>query len=459
MKRRSVRQTRHRSLLCFVSIIFILQTFATFVFGQTSDPSSSYTFVTVDVPLPDEQLGFTHLSDINDEGQIAGGFTNSLLGPYGFLLDFNKKVRSTEIRCPGRHVLGTAPQSINTHGEIAGFASVVVEKIKIPQSPQKLLITKISGFFRERTGQCTIIDFPGANLTEAAGVNDGGQVVGDYRDANTGIFHGFLWDADQFLTIDVPFSGARSTAPAGINDTGQIVGFYFDNNVTGSFPNGHIHGFLYDNGLFTSFDFPDAVATLPSDINDNGQIVGIFDTGDSIGRSFVLDDGTFTTFDVPFPGVLFTELSGINNQGQIVGRYVESNPDDPVNPFLSHGFVASPNVNSPLVASLTEGWPLDPKKPDAVPQLWNYETQKVATNREADAQICFFDDTSRFALSNARFCTTSTKISDKTREELEKRLDELARTYAETHDEKVKDEIETLSLRFPDLRNPSNDIM
>jgi probable HAF family extracellular repeat protein len=410
-----MRKPGHRLLLCFASIVIVLQTFATLTFGQTSEPSS-YTFATVDVPLPDRQLGFTSFQDINDRGQIVGAFTNSDLGPYGFLLNFKKKVRSTEIRCPGKDVVSTAPQSINGHGEIAGFATVVVERIKIPQPPHKILITEIKGFFRDRGGKCTIIDFPGANLTEATGVNDGGQVVGDYRDANTGIFHGFLWDAGQFLTIDVPFPETSLTGPSGINNVGQIVGFYDDDNV------GNRRGFLYDNGIFTSFDFPDAVVTLPFDINDNGQIVGLFvvDRG-SIARSFVLDDGTFTTFDVPFPGILFTEVRGINNQGQIVGRYVENNPDDPVNPFPSHGFVASPNVNSPLVASLIEDRPLDPKKPNAVPQLWTYESQKVVTTRAADGQLCFFDDTSlasvAIALSKAGLCTTGVTVPDGTREE------------------------------------------
>lgn len=162
----------------------------------------------------------------------------------------------------------------------------------------------------------------------------------------------FFGDNGQFLTFDVPFPEATSTAPGGINNIGQIVGFYFDNNVTEQFPNGPTRGFLFDNGIFTRLDFPGAVATFPGDLNDEGQIVGIFAAdGDSIGRSFVFDAGTFTVFDVPFSRVVATQVSGINNDGQIVGRYIQSNPSDPVNPFPSHGFVATPNVNSPLVGN------------------------------------------------------------------------------------------------------------
>ena len=225
----------------------------------------------------------------------------------------------------------------------------------------------------------------------------------------------------SFLTIDVPFPGARLTAPSGINNIGQIVGFYFDNNVTESFPNGHVHGFLYNDAIFTSFDFPDAVSTLAFDINDNAQIVGVFssDPTSSIARSFVLDDGTFTTFDVPFSGVVGTVVRGTNNEGQIVGRYLESNPDDLVNPFPSHGFIASPNVNSLLVASFTEGRPLDPKKPNPVPQLLPDESQKVVTNIEAGGPLCFFDDTTPaafvFATSKAGLCKSGMTMVDETR--------------------------------------------
>lgn len=142
-----MRKTSQCLGVTFAVIMLVLQTFASVAFGQ----ATSYTFSTIDVPLPNGQLGFTSLADVNDEGQIVGGFTDSLLGPYGFLLNFKKKIRSTAIRC-GKDVVATEPLSINRHGEIAGFATVVVERIKIPQPPFKIVITKTSGFFRDRTG-------------------------------------------------------------------------------------------------------------------------------------------------------------------------------------------------------------------------------------------------------------------------------------------------------------------
>jgi probable HAF family extracellular repeat protein len=303
-------------------IIFSLRPLLGLAFGDTSViQPGSHSFISIDIPNASEQLGFTSLADINDDGEITGGFTNS--SGFGFLLD---KFSSTDIQCPGsvNAAPNAQPQSINKHGEIAGFCGVG---------------GRLHGFFRSKKGKYTLLDFPRANLTEAVGINDDGQVVGDYRDSS-GRFHGFFWDAGLFLTIDVPFPEATLTGPNGINNVGQIVGFYFDNNATELFPNGHAHGFLYDNGIFTSFDFPDSSATLPTDINDHGQIVGVYADNENIDipHGFLLENGRFTTINVPFPDVIFNDVSGINNRGQIVGRYLESNPGDPVNPFFHHGF-------------------------------------------------------------------------------------------------------------------------
>jgi probable HAF family extracellular repeat protein len=332
------------------------------VLGDTlATQVSSYIFITVDIPTSSGQFGFTSLDDINNQGKIVGGF---VAGPVGFLLD--EKTKFTDIECPGA-IDNTAPKSINKRGEISGFCFTG---------------GRLHGFFRDKKGKYTLLDFPRANLTEAVGINDDGQVVGDYRDSD-GRFHGFFWDDGLFLTFDVPFTEATLTAPNAINNVGQIVGFYFDNNVTASFPNGHAHGFLYHNGLFSSFDFPGASATLPVDINDHGQIVGIYGDNDMVAHSFLLEDGRFTTFEVSFPGVVFTDISGINNRGQIVGRYLESNPDDIFNPFFNHGFIATPKSepksNPQLFVSKPNHSPNFKQWSEDIGDLINHRAQGGAT--------------------------------------------------------------------------------
>ena len=63
-------------------------------------------------------------------------------------------------------------------------------------------------------------------------------------------------------------------------------------------------------------------------INARGDIVGFY--ADSAGRQhgFLLQDGLYTTIDVPLAGVRATIANGINAQGEIVGQYVlPINPD------------------------------------------------------------------------------------------------------------------------------------
>ena len=70
-----------------------------------------------------------------------------------------------------------------------------------------------------------------------------------------------------FTTIDIP--GAVGTAISGINDRGQMIGVYGD-------ANGTPHAFLLDNGVVTIIDFPNALVTIPFGINNRGQVVGLY---------------------------------------------------------------------------------------------------------------------------------------------------------------------------------------
>src|SRR5438093_12324652 len=57
---------------------------------------------------------------------------------------------------------------------------------------------------QENTGaNFTILDFPGAGDTTANGINNEGETVGRYVDAQ-GKSHGYLLSEDGFTTVDVP---------------------------------------------------------------------------------------------------------------------------------------------------------------------------------------------------------------------------------------------------------------
>ena len=92
----------------------------------------------------------------------------------------------------------------------------------------------------ENQGTYSIVQFPGASLTNARGVSPSGEVVGVYRLG--GVNHGFARLADDlanFTSIDFP--GAASTRVLGISPHGDIVGSYALDG-----PLGIGHGFLLE---------------------------------------------------------------------------------------------------------------------------------------------------------------------------------------------------------------------
>jgi probable HAF family extracellular repeat protein len=297
-------------------------------------------FTTIDAPGGTSTIAI----DINDSGQIVGvAFTDYIvdgLGP-AFLRDANGVF--TRINIPGG--LGVIPYGINNSGQIVGDYSTaarvghgflldngVVTNIDVPDATGFTVVYDINdggqlagaydlaghGYLKDTIGNFTTIDHPKAiGLTgEPIGINNLGQIVGAYTDAN-GIFHGFLRDERGFTKIDFP--GAMLTQPYKINDQGQVVGGYIDLG-------GRSHGFLFDNGVFTQIDFPcpqPIAATVAYDIDNNGRIVGLYvDEETGIFHGFLRDSsGTFTSIDVTEDNAIDTAIYGINDQGQMTGVY------------------------------------------------------------------------------------------------------------------------------------------
>jgi uncharacterized membrane protein len=94
-----------------------------------------------------------------------------------------------------------------------------------------------------------------------------------------------------------------------------IVGIYSE--VESTLPvSSPVHGFLFDNDVFTRIDVPGALSTLALGINNRGQIVGAY-SDEAIGHGFLLQKDTFTTIDAP-GAVLSTAAFSINERGQIL---------------------------------------------------------------------------------------------------------------------------------------------
>ncbi|MGA7127769.1 MAG: hypothetical protein WBZ19_15775 [Chthoniobacterales bacterium] len=171
--------------------------------------------------------------------------------------------------------------------------------------------------FTNQTAQDLGIESTASSLLETAyGVNDSGQIVGRYQNAD-GATHAFLYASGQLTDLG-SLGGANSEALA-INVNGLIVG---DSQMTG----GTIHAFVFDSGAMKD------LGTLPGftnasfarGVNNTGQIVGESDSNNQ-KRAFVYNNGQMsdlTQAAINMRQAGFSALdvaNGINNQGWIAG--------------------------------------------------------------------------------------------------------------------------------------------
>jgi hypothetical protein len=129
------------------------------------------------------------------------------------------------------------------------------------------------------------IDFPGAVLTNAQGINDLGEIVGFYTD-RAGRTHGFVRSGELFRSIDYP--RAEATQALGIGPAGDIVGTYQRPGeagpIAGAVP---IHGFLRTKrGGFFKVDYPGHENTIAQRILPDGTILGCYHDGDRMMSMF-----------------------------------------------------------------------------------------------------------------------------------------------------------------------------
>jgi hypothetical protein len=83
--------------------------------------------------------------------------------------------------------------------------------------------------------------------------------------------HGFLLDDGHFSSIDFP--NANTTDAWKITDAGDVVGDWSDN---GSPQSGSVHEYLLHAGEFRSIDLSDVLATSTRKVNLAGQFIGIY---------------------------------------------------------------------------------------------------------------------------------------------------------------------------------------
>jgi len=224
----------------------------------------------------------------------------------------------------------------------------------------------------------TTIYYPGSTFTLVKGVNDYGELVGEYWTPlpnNKHETHAFSYDGSAYHDIDRNPAGGLNEA-WGINNAGVITadgningvygGYYgMENNFTNftgtlfdindvNMMVGSSSGqpFIYDNvqDSYANINVPWGNRSATVGINNNNQVVGSYwnSGGTFIPHGYLFDGTGYSQID--YPGATGTEALGINDVGQVVGYYLDASSE-------RHGFLydiyseAFTAIDIPLVGS------------------------------------------------------------------------------------------------------------
>lgn len=191
--------------------------------------------------------------------------------------------------------------------------------------------TEIKLFVASPSGQLTFYQPPFKDLStttpfyeSASGMDNAGDVVGAWTDTS-GRSHGFERLADGKITeINDPSASDvenAGTAVEGVSPDGTVIaGDYFDSNLAP-------HGYLLEDGKFTTYDVPGAVGTVLT-FYDHGTYGGYYvsSTGGMFG--FYVQSGQLHTVAAPGetnpPAGSGTELVGMRADGTLYGNVFPS---------------------------------------------------------------------------------------------------------------------------------------
>ncbi len=303
--------------------------------------SDGYQFTNFDGPTPNS--AGTTINGISNSGTVVG-FTTDANG------DFDNFTANP--------LASTIAASVQVNNSTMAMANGV-------NSSGTIVGTDGNGNAFSLIGTTLRTFIPGTGTSAVAfGVNDAGTIVGQYSTASAS--PGFILSGSNLVTINAPTGASANVVNAqGINSAGLVAGFYMGND-------GQVHGMTFSessavSGVGTAT--PIADPTIPPVAGEPGatfvfsQILGINDDGLAVGyygdstlsqHGYLYNtlSGQYTFLDDPNAafsnGVEVTQITGINNQGEITGFYTDASG-------LAHGFVATPIPEPGTLALLTAG--------------------------------------------------------------------------------------------------------
>jgi hypothetical protein len=284
--------------------------------GGAKQPGK-FSFMTIDGSSGDP----TTINGISNDGTVVG-LTTMAADSGSINSNFLRSASGTVTKLDLGDPAGMA-NAVNKSGEVVGVAN---------GEAFTLVGTKME----------TLMPF-GATASVALGVNDEGVVVGQYVEDSTHT-PGFVDAAGKYTKVS-PTAKSMVTNLQGINNHGVAVGFYSEDGTTQ-------HGFSFDTASMKTMLIADPstaritgsglVLTQFLAVNDSGLTVGYYQTKDGSQYGFLYDLSAqaYTYVDdpeaMPVKGVQITQITGVDNAGQIAGFYIDGKGNQ-------HGFMASPS--------------------------------------------------------------------------------------------------------------------
>ncbi|MGH9741085.1 MAG: chitobiase/beta-hexosaminidase C-terminal domain-containing protein [Candidatus Acidiferrum sp.] len=257
------------------------------------------TITEFDIPTISTTTGHrgTLAFSINDAGMIAGLYSNVSAVRHGYIRSVTNGTASYSIfnmtGAGSTSAEGTSPLSINTAGAVTGtYQDASGLYHGFVRRPLGAIVAPI-----DAPGASTV--FLGGGGFSIAGtaptsIDTAGDIAGFYTDANA-LFHGFFYTASSatpaFTTLDITGAGTSGmfpgTIPLVMNGAGDISGFYEDGN-------GVNHGFVRAaNGTVTApIDAPGAgtsgmlPGTISMGINAAGNSTGTYADANGVFHGF-----------------------------------------------------------------------------------------------------------------------------------------------------------------------------
>lgn len=289
------------------------------------------TYTTIDFP---GAVGETGVLTLNNCGEFVGEYKDAAGHFRGFLGRRDRHgIQYTKIDYPG--AVQTLAAAINDFGVITGG---YVDTNGVTHGFVRLPLPRPIYLPVDHPNAVPSFDYdweigPGLS-TDTIGINDCGEFVGEYVDANQ-VGHGYIWRNGRFVRFDHPQASGvpgffGQTSLFRINNNGDLVGGY-GNSPDSTIPSQH--GYLYSRGRFTAIDPPGSLFTQAFALNDRRDVGGFFYDANFIGHAYLWRNGQYTVFDIP-GAVYISTVATINNNGDYAGEYVDGLG-------ITHGYIAT----------------------------------------------------------------------------------------------------------------------